>query len=136
MAGVLGESDNYYIGENTRIPAENPSNLQRAWEMLELSKNIYSRMGDIPTIIPKLCDTLLALGEVNVENENYSQAVDDFTSCLEKRKAKLPNNMREIAESQYLLGIALSYQGEYDEAMESFKGVIKVLATLQKALDR
>ena len=61
---------------------------------------------------------------------------DGTNRCLEKRKAKLPNDMREIAESQYLLGIALNYQGKYDEAMESFKGVIKVLGTMQKALDR
>ena len=46
--------------------------------------------------IKKLCDILLALGEVNIENDNYSQAVEDITSCLEKRKDKLPKDNREI----------------------------------------
>ena len=72
-------------------------------EMLEMAKNIYSRMEGTPTSpnsqnenIKKLCDNLLALGEVNIENDNYSQAVEEITSCLEKRKDKLPKDTREI----------------------------------------
>ena len=34
----------------------------------------------------KICETLLALGEVSVENETYEQAVTDITECLNKRK--------------------------------------------------
>ena len=34
----------------------------------------------------KICETLLTLGEVSVENETYDQAVTDITECLNKRK--------------------------------------------------
>merc|ERR550519_2050609 len=82
---------------------EDPSNLQRAWEMLELAKNIYSRMAGTSQAdcLGRLCDTLLSLGEVSIENDNYSQAVEDITSCLEKRKDKLPHEARQMAEVQY-----------------------------------
>merc|ERR1719402_329955 len=113
---------------------EDPSNLERAWEVLELAKNIYSKMTSNPAEatsqaenIRKLCDTLLALGEVSIENENYSQAVEDLNSCLEKRKDKLPKEMREIAETQYQLGVALGYHSQHEEAVRYFNDAIKVL---------
>merc|ERR1719508_303763 len=113
---------------------EDPSNPERAWEMLELARSIYSRMASIPTNIRKLCDTLLALGEVSIENENYSQAVEDLNSCLEKRKDKLPNDMREIAETQYQLGVALSYHNQHEEAVRYFNDAIKVLNSMLDTL--
>ena len=120
---------------------DDPSNLERAWEMLELSKHIYSRMAGTPTApnsqienIKKLCDTLLALGEVSIENENYSQAVEDLTSCLEKRKDKLPKDTREIAQTQYQLGVALGYHRQFDEAVKYFEDSFKTLTTMLKSL--
>ena len=35
--------------------------------------------------------------EASIENGNYSQAVDDLSSCLDKNKDMLPKKMREIA---------------------------------------
>merc|ERR1712112_194765 len=121
-------------GEKKNMEDEDPSNLERAWEMLELARSIYSRMASIPTNIRKLCDTLLALGEVSIENENYSQAVEDLNSCLEKRKDKLPNDMREIAETQYQLGVALSYHNQHEEAVRYFNDAIKVLNNMLDTL--
>merc|ERR1712112_205447 len=117
-------------GERKNMEDEDPSNLERAWEMLELARSIYSRMASIPTNIRKLCDTLLALGEVSIENENYSQAVEDLNSCLEKRKDKLPNDMREIAETQYQPGVALGYHCQFDEAVRYFNDAKKVLSSM------
>merc|ERR1712119_61843 len=111
---------------------EDPSNLERAWEMLELAKNIYSRMASTSQAdsISRLCDTLLSLGEVSIENENYSQAVEDITSCLEKRKDKLPHEVRQMAEVQYQLGVALAYHAQFDEAVKYFNDAVKVLTEL------
>merc|ERR1719186_2060870 len=123
--------------DKTSEVEEDPSNLERAWEMLELAKNIYSKMtsnhsepSSQAVNIRKLCDTLLALGEVSIENENYSQAVEDLSSCLEKRKDKLPKEMREIAETQYQLGVALGYYCQFDEAVKYFNDAKKVLSSM------
>merc|ERR1712034_198159 len=67
---------------------EEPSNLQLAWEMLELAKVVYTKQietgdGDKTLLEERLCSSILALGEVSLENENYSQAVDDIKLCLE-----------------------------------------------------
>ena len=77
---------------------EDPSNLQLAWEMLELAKMVFkvqlegdkkdSLTTETRTILEKrLCETFLTLGEVSLENENYVQSVEDLTQCLDRQKA-------------------------------------------------
>merc|ERR1712111_289585 len=69
---------------------EEPSNLQLAWEMLELAKVVYTKQletaeeADKSHLLERLCSTMLALGEVSIENENYKQAVEDIQECLKK----------------------------------------------------
>jgi HAT1-interacting factor 1 len=60
---------------------EEPSNLQLAWEMFELAKNIFikqleSLKEDSPLradLESRLSETYQSLGEVSVENEDYKQ---------------------------------------------------------------
>merc|ERR1712098_1011597 len=110
---------------------EEPSNLQLAWEMLELAKVVYSKQleagdGDKAHLEERLCSTMLALGEVSIENENYKQAVDDIKTCLEKQ-VNMPKDSRLRAETHYQLGVALGFSGSFDEAVESLNSAVAVL---------
>ena len=78
---------------------EDPSNLQLAWEMLELAKMVFSAQiegaqkanlsdGLKATLEKRLCETYLTLGEVSLENENYVQAVEDISLCLERQQVR------------------------------------------------
>ena len=76
-------------GTEKKEEEEEPSNLQLAWEMLELAKVVYTKKmeaetGDKTQVLERLCSTMLALGEVSIENENYKQAVEDIQECLKK----------------------------------------------------
>merc|ERR1711970_1520672 len=92
---------------------EEPSNLQLAWEMLELAKVIYTKViqtwpkADDANIKPyeeKLHRTILTLGEISIENENYSQAVEDIQMCLSlKEEGAFEKDSRLIAETHYQL---------------------------------
>merc|ERR1712133_212588 len=122
---------------------EEPSNLQLAWEMLELAKVVYSKQleageGDKAHLEERLCSTMLALGEVSIENENYKQAVDDIQDCL-KKQANLPKDARVVAETHYQLGVAQGFNAQFDEAVESLKNAINILksriSNLQKSED-
>merc|ERR1711970_1079659 len=113
---------------------EDPSNLQLAWEMLELAKVIFTKQADETKdnkadVEKKLCETFLALGEVSLENENYPQAVDDLTSCLKKQLEKLPADSRSIAETHYQLGVAQGFHLHFEEAVKSLNDAITVLTT-------
>merc|ERR1712172_261645 len=94
---------------------EDPSNLQLAWEMLELAKQIFGKHADSLAaesevrmeLEAKLSETYQTLGEVSIENENYPQATEDLTMCLRRRQDLLPEDSRCIAETHYQLGVAL-----------------------------
>merc|ERR1712107_211337 len=92
---------------------EDPSNLQLAWEMLELAKVVYSKTveteKDNKEAGHRLCETYMVLGEVSLENENYPQAVEDLQLCLDRRVSSLPLDSRCIAETHYQLGIAQGF---------------------------
>eukprot|EP00092_Neocalanus_flemingeri_P060169 GFUD01072076.1.p1 GENE.GFUD01072076.1~~GFUD01072076.1.p1 ORF type:complete len:514 (+),score=167.47 GFUD01072076.1:54-1544(+) len=117
---------------------DDPSNLQLAWEMLELAKMVFTeqlegeKKGSITpevktTVEKKLCETFLTLGEVSLENENYVQAVEDLSLCLDRQKASLPSDSRSIAETHYQLGVALGFHMKFEEAVVSLEAAIAVL---------
>jgi len=111
---------------------EEPSNLQLAWEMLELAKVVYTKMlaeakeEDKLAMLEKLCCTMCALGEVSIESENYKQAVEDFQVCLFKQST-MPKDSRCVAETHYQLGVALGYHAQFDEAVTSLKRAISII---------
>merc|ERR1712223_248595 len=117
--------------------ADEPSNLQRAWELFDLTRVILNK--ELTALDAKedpekeekkkglnlrISDTLFLLAEVSIENENFSQAVDDFTSCLEIRRNLLPSDSRLIAETHYQLGLAQEFHQQYDEAVGSLNSAI------------
>merc|ERR1711925_1421 len=125
------EDDKPETDEKKEGDDEEPSNLQLAWEMLELAKVVYTKQietgdGDKTLLEERLCSSILALGEVSLENENYSQAVDDIKLCLEKQK-NLPKDSRLVAETHYQLGVAQGFNAQYDEAVESLNNAITII---------
>merc|ERR1712096_314504 len=125
-------ADNTEGDSEKKDEEEEPSNLQLAWEMLELAKMVYPKQAEesaVDTkaeIEEKLCSTMLALGEVSLENENYKQAVEDIRMCLKKQEI-LPKDSRVVAETHYQLGVALGFNSEFEEAVESLNSAIKII---------
>merc|ERR1711872_162934 len=126
---------------------EEPSNLQLAWEMLELAKVVYTKQMESADeknkkdIEEKLCRSILTLGEVSIENENYSQAVEDIQMCLKKQES-FPKDSRLVAETHYQLGVAQGFNSQFDVAVESLNSAIMIikdrvknLKALEKASD-
>merc|ERR1712096_595662 len=125
-------ADNTEGDSEKKDEEEEPSNLQLAWEMLELAKMVYTKQAEESAVDTKaeieeeLCSTMLALGEVSLENENYKQAVEDIRMCLKKQEI-LPKDSRVVAETHYQLGVALGFNSEFEEAVESLNSAIKII---------
>jgi SHNi-TPR len=100
---------------------EDPSNLQLAWEMIELAKVIYTKhletlgadSSNRTQFETRLSDTYETLGEVSIENENYNQAIEDLTTSLKMRQKLLPEDSRLMAETHYQLGVALGFNSQF-----------------------
>merc|ERR1712193_190652 len=113
---------------------EEPSNLQLAWEILELAKVVYTKLiateiKDKDFFEERLCSTMLHLGEVSIENENYQQAVEDIKLCLTKQE-KMPKDARLRAEIHYHLGLAQAFHQQFDESIESNKEIAELEALI------
>merc|ERR1712112_725452 len=112
---------------------EEPGNLQQSWEMLELAKLIYKREVETEAsekkldVVKKISDSLLHLGEIFIENENYEQAIGDIGECLKMRQNNFPADSRSIAEAHYQLGMAQSQSGKFEEAKASLTLANEVL---------
>merc|ERR1711862_969464 len=103
-----------------------------------LAKVVYSKAAETSEgdskagYVAKLCESLLCLGEVSLENENYSQAIADFTECLNLRSANLPPDSRSIAETHYQLGIAHALDGKYEESEPCLNNAIVLEKRIEK----
>jgi len=113
--------------------ADDTSNLQLAWEMLELAKMIYERK--LKNVVPEkkkevmsaLWEATSGLGEVAMEAGNFSQALEEFSSCLEARKTVLPQDSRSIAEIHFQKSRAEAALGKMAESESSIRAAIAVL---------
>lgn len=104
---------------------DEPTDLQVAWEVLELAKKIYQKRGDDGK--KNLAEALVILGEVSLESENFESAINDIKEGLRMQKELFPDDSRTVAETYYKLGVAYSTNTQIDEAIESFQGSLKYL---------
>lgn len=52
------------------------TNLQCAWESLEMAVKIFQRIGE--SALPNLADAHFELGEISLENGHYAEAIQDY----------------------------------------------------------
>jgi len=123
-----GEEGKEGEGEKTEEEDEDVSNLQLAWEMLELAKVIYQRQEEGNKAMSlKAAQVFLKLGEVGLESENYPQSIEDFQSCLKIQETHMEADDRCLAESHYQLGVAHSFSDDFDKSIESFTKATKII---------
>ncbi|KAF7234858.1 hypothetical protein EG68_10911 [Paragonimus skrjabini miyazakii] len=105
---------------------EDVTNLQLAWEVLEVAKRIFARQSTDESRL-KIAECLERLAEISREKEDYTQAVLDLQECLSIRKAILPEDHRDIAETHYQLGATHAVSGALELASTAFKDAVLCL---------
>lgn len=101
------------------------SDLQLAWELIELAKNIFTNRGDAGK--KQLADTYLLLGDIGLESGNYVVAIDDIKASIELQNDVYESTSRIIAESHYKLGTAYSYSSPMIEAVKNYEKSVDIL---------
>jgi len=109
------------------------SNLELAWEMLELSSVILRRelkkdASDTHTINNKLAEAKYGLAQISLEAGRYQDSVNDFTECLVIYKKVIEDKIcRVIAEGHYNIALALSLDKKYDDAIQGYQMAVVIL---------
>merc|ERR1712198_598908 len=94
---------------------EEPSNLQLAWEMLELAKVVYTKQletaedADKSHLLERLCSTMLALGEVSIEIEITSRLLRISKSVSRKKRLcpRMPESLLKPIINLELLKVSM-----------------------------
>ncbi|CAH1185593.1 unnamed protein product [Phyllotreta striolata] len=113
---------------------EDPSDLQIAWEVLEYARKIYLNQGEAAK--KNLAETLVVLGEVALESENFESAISDITEGLGIQRGLFGDDSRAVATTLYKLGIAYAADSQTDKAVGSFEESLACLANRVAALRR
>ncbi len=106
--GEEGEGDGEDEGQSEKPGPEEakdaPNNetvedpLQLAWEVLDTARTIFEKDSEKEL---RLADTLLLLGDVNLRNEMFDNAVQDYEKCLALRIQLLKPDDRMIMEVRH-----------------------------------
>ncbi|NXD25276.1 NASP protein, partial [Spelaeornis formosus] len=123
-----GEDDkeNELTVEDKESEEDEIGNLELAWDMLELAKVIYKRQETKEAQL-HAAQAHLKLGEVSIESENYTQAIEEFQACLALQQKYLEAHDRLLAESHYQLALAYHYNSDFDEAVLQFGKSMEVI---------
>jgi len=141
VEGAEEKADDKAEGTTDKDPKDDDddvTNLQLAWEVLELAKLIFARHNTKEMKL-KCAEVHLKLGEVGIENSQYDQAIEDLKECLKIQQQFLEKESRLIAETHYQIGIACVFSTKYHIALENLRKAVSVinakLSELHKAIE-
>ncbi|XP_075615642.1 nuclear autoantigenic sperm protein isoform X2 [Balearica regulorum gibbericeps] len=120
------DKENELTVEDKESEEDEIGNLELAWDMLELAKVIYKRQETKEAQL-HAAQAHLKLGEVSIESENYTQAIEEFQACLALQQKYLEAHDRLLAESHYQLALAYHYNSQFDEAVLQFGKSVEVI---------
>jgi len=124
---------------------EDVSNLQLAWEVLDLARVIFTRTEPVLDVAHepehqkrralRAADAHLALGEVALEKEEFTAAAEELRCCLRLQQANgLAREDRRLCETRYQLGVALLHARCTEEGCAELQEAARGLRFRQKEL--
>ncbi|XP_066181056.1 nuclear autoantigenic sperm protein [Sylvia atricapilla] len=120
------DKENELTVEDKESEEDEIGNLELAWDMLDLAKVIYKRQETKEAQL-HAAQAHLKLGEVSIESENYTQAIEEFQACLALQQKYLEAHDRLLAESHYQLALAYHYNSDFDQAVLQFGKSMEVI---------
>ncbi|KAJ2496882.1 hypothetical protein GGH96_005525 [Coemansia sp. RSA 1972] len=131
-----GEPDFRQVDDDVQdeVDEEEDDDFGAAWNVLDVARVIQEKATDTKSQL-KYAETLMLLGDVSMESENFAQAVTDFTSALHVKQACLADGDRELAEIYYKVALAHEYNQETPKALELMNDVQRILSNRLQAIE-
>jgi nuclear autoantigenic sperm protein len=112
--------------DDSQADSNNQTDLQIAWEMLELARLVFNRLTGKENKLNE-AEAHLRLAEIGLETGQYEQAVGDIQQCLAIQMSVLEPDDRLLAETYYSLALALAQAERFDDAVAQFREASSVL---------
>ncbi|KAM7432966.1 hypothetical protein ABFA07_016708 [Porites harrisoni] len=100
--------------------------MQLAWESLIMAHLVFSRNEKKEAQL-NLAEVHLKLGEIQLEQEQFAGAIEDFKKCLELQEKHLESDDRLIAETAYNLGLGYSLLSDYSKSKEFYSKALSII---------
>lgn len=113
------------IEEEVEEENEAASNLQLAWEILELAAKIFTRQG--LSGLPNLAEVQTELANIEFENNILDSAREDYEKALQIYKNLTDKYRRAMAEIHYKIGLTYLMQQLNSEGAESLKNACALI---------
>jgi tetratricopeptide (TPR) repeat protein len=104
--------------------AEQETDFETAWECLETARLIFEKFG----AHSKLADTLVQIATLEMEEEKFSEAIEDLKEALRLKQERVEPYSRELAECLTLLCVAYENNVQYQEALDSMRSAVSCLS--------
>ncbi|KAJ2378981.1 hypothetical protein IW150_000456 [Coemansia sp. RSA 2607] len=121
-------------GDAAEDADEDVDDFAAAWDVLDLARVIQSKATDRRSQL-KYAETLMLLGDVSMESENFAQAITDYTEALTVKQQFLEDDSRELAEIYYKVALAHEYNQDTPRALELMNDVERILTNRLDRLD-
>jgi HAT1-interacting factor 1 len=130
-AGAPGASGSKDGGDDAGGAVE--GDMQLAWENLETARAIWAR--DAGANTDALASVHMLLGDVNMENEAFEDALADYDAALENLAAAgLDTDDRRVAEIQFKRCCAAQFLDRIEDALAAVNAAVKSLQRRKAAL--
>jgi HAT1-interacting factor 1 len=110
-APASGKGDDCSAPAAAEGGAEDGGDMELAWEMLEVSRVVFSEQEEGTYRASWLAKVHMRLGDISMETGNFEAAIADFKESLAQRETMADANERAIADVHYMLGTAWQYHG-------------------------
>lgn len=107
---------------------DNRTDMELAWENLEVAKLIYERE-NAASYAKELADIHSLLADIGMEQENFESAMQDHKCALQLLSTILQADDRRLAELHYKMCLTLQYLDQPEDSLKEIKIAVKLVET-------
>lgn len=114
-------TDQAEAGDDGNEEDEGDDDFTAAFEILDIARVLYSQEEQTDEVKQKLINTRQLLGDVSLEDDNPTQAIEDYLATIELKKQFFGPESGELSITEYTLSLAYDALGKQEECIEHLK---------------
>lgn len=100
-----------------------------AFQVVDLARVLYEKETLSEELDKKLASTRELLGDISLEDDNPSQAVEDYTAAVELKQKIYGEKSGQVSEAQFMLSLAYDALGNQAKSLDHLKLAVEAAKT-------